>query len=131
MAKSCGICLPVRQVHEATGKIYVATFGWGIWVADLAIDAANGINEVYKADICLSPNRASKEATITIEHFEGKQFLPEIIGITGKHIRKETLHVNQAIFQKSYNLSQFRAGLYFIRLSYGKASQVKRLLINR
>lgn len=57
-------------------------------------------------------------------------FTLEII-ITGKRIRKENLQVDRTVFQKSCNLSQLRAGLYFIRLSSGKASRVKRLLIDR
>ena len=120
------------EVHEATNKLYATTFGRGIWVIDLAVEAEGGApDELFEAGIHLTPNPASSTATLTIKQFEGNQLQVSLIDITGKQLMTEQITLNNGNFQKSYNLSQFHTGLYFLKLSQGKTTRVKRLLITR
>ncbi|OJJ17810.1 hypothetical protein BKI52_28535 [marine bacterium AO1-C] len=119
------------EIHEATGKIYAATFGRGIWVADLAVQAVTSVTENLNLGVSLTPNPAHQEATITVQNFQGKNLKIELIDITGKQVFAEQVIVSQGTFQRSYALQPYRSGLYFIKLSHKKSTWVKRLLINR
>jgi len=116
------------EFNPALNKIYVATFGRGIWENDLntmvgTIDIAGGT----AIGVELFPSLNNGSFTIKIEKQDviKETFQLEIIDINGKMIYSSTL-AGQSIYLQKLDL---KPGMYFARLKNNKVRGVKSFVV--
>jgi len=119
------------EIHEATNKIYAATFGRGIWKTDLFVlvpDTTSGIfNPVYKSVMDIYPNPSDGRFEINIKSTELSEAVLKIIDITGKQVYAERLSLNN-YFRKAYELN-LMPGMYYAIISDEKYSKSVKFVI--
>jgi hypothetical protein len=114
------------EINENANKVYVSTFGRGIWASDLSLlTTVNPVNPC-KDNIEIR-QLGSKSFSIEIPNSScGQSFKEiEVIDIQGRLIYKTSINGSQT----QINLSQINSGLYFVRLISKQGSAVQRLII--
>lgn len=129
------------ETHEKTGKLYAGTYGRGVWMADLFEDEADdGVEDpdevtstdafdFYQTQVSLFPNPATDRLTLHIENLQSTNDLRfELADIMGRTIRDEMFKVSESSFSQSVDIADLKTGLYFIRLSSGNKTIVRRFV---
>jgi hypothetical protein len=114
------------EINENANKIYLSTFGRGIWASDLSLlTSVNSINPC-KDNIEIR-QLGSKSFSIKIPNSACNESFTEleVIDIQGKLVYKAKI----TDAQTQINLSQVNSGLYFVRLISKQGSAVQRLVI--
>ena len=114
------------EINENANKVYLSTFGRGIWASDLSLlTTVNSINPC-KDNIEIR-QLGSKSFSIEIPNSACNQSFTEleVIDIQGKLVYKAKI----TDAQTQINLSQVNSGLYFVRLISKQGSAVQRLVI--
>jgi hypothetical protein len=114
------------EINENANKIYLSTFGRGIWASDLSLlTTVNPVNPC-KDNIEIR-QLGSKSFSIEIPNSACNQSFTEleVIDIQGKLVYKAKI----TDAQTQINLSQVNSGLYFVRLISKQGSAVQRLVI--
>lgn len=113
--------------NSSLNKIYISTFGRGIWETNL--DAMVGIKDNKPADIGISLFPSLNNGKFTIE-LANKAFLNEkleleVIDITGKLVYKSSL-TGETNYQITLNIP---SGMYFARIKSDKISGIKSFVV--
>jgi len=117
------------EIHNTDKKLYAATFGRGIWEANLLDDfgappvAIDNVNESLDFEITLSPNPTYGELNVQISVLE-KPINYEIIDVMGKVVMMGQV-VNKS---ETINLD-FASGLYYFKLINGNKQVVKTFML--
>jgi hypothetical protein len=102
-------------------KVYVSTFGRGIWATDLNVIASlKDTKEEIEADLYPTINNGS----FTID-LKGENVKLEIVDICGRRVYIETLKGHQ----KHDVMLVLSSGKYFAKLTSDKGSGVKSFLV--
>lgn len=114
------------EINENANKIYLSTFGRGIWASDLSfLTTVNTVNPCKdKIEI---RQLGSKLFSIEIPNSECNHSFSEleVIDIQGRLIYKTAI----SGIQTQINLSQVNSGLYFVRLFGSGKSAVQRMFV--
>lgn len=113
------------EIHKPTQKLYAATFGRGLWVADLHQPGLKVANEFYQMQVLLYPNPSSGSVTLKADYAQIEAI--EVIDVLGRTAFESTLMPNALRFGKSFDWSTLPSGLYFVRLKQGNLSKVVKL----
>lgn len=116
------------EFNQAVDKVYLATFGRGIWSADLS--ALTGINEPYiTSDINIELNPTINHGNFTIQMLDASQkaelFTLDILDVKGANVYTSSLSGNDH-YDQQLNLAP---GMYFAKLKSKNYSGVKRFVI--
>ena len=115
------------EFNVASNKLYVSTFGRGIWATDLDVFATNSYGQIQPSHFKLYPTL--NDGNFSIELTENKQELNstsiEIIDIQGKIIPFDKVVTQRKIQLK---VSQNR-GVYFAHIRTGNNMEVKKFMI--
>lgn len=119
------------EIDYVESKLYAATYGRGIWAADL-INPVTGINpqETPMKDLeaTVSPNPCRNMFSLSMNSDRNREIQFEIIDILGDVVLKDKLNIPAGNYEKSFDLSDQPAGVYFVRLSSDFQSKVCRVI---
>lgn len=115
------------EFNPALNKMYVATFGRGIWETDL--NASVGLNSGQSSDIGIelfpSLNNGSFSIKMLQQNALNETLQLEIIDITGKRVYSNTLS-GQTSYQQKLDL---KPGMYFAKIKSPTANGVKSFVV--
>ncbi|MBT5425452.1 MAG: T9SS type A sorting domain-containing protein, partial [Bacteroidetes bacterium] len=117
------------EIHYPSQKLYAATFGRGIWMADLA-SATNGIDAIGSIETRLSvyPNPiVDGQVNIDISGMPAGLMTIDIIDIQGKIVFQEQVPASEGRFNGILN-PDISPGVYFIRSWVGTTMRTTKLL---
>jgi len=112
------------EINYAENKLYVATFGRGVWQNDL-IDESDITTSIQTIDpfknveLGLSPNPNGGNFDLHIKDFDQGDLLVEIIDIMGRVVKSEELFIDRNDWTKTYN-HNLPDGMYFLKMSSQK-----------
>jgi hypothetical protein len=116
------------EINTYDNKLFVSTFGRGIWVTDLVSEQNSGVNEsVHISKINVFPNPASKDFNISISGISEQEMIIQIIDTKGRTYFEMKKYVTEnSNFPIETNLE---SGLYYIRIfneeGYSKSKQLR------
>jgi len=116
------------EINSAANRIYLSTFGRGIWSSPLSVWTAQA--EPPETIATLFPNPAKGIFTISLNPQEvtATGIRLEIIDITGKRIHEEIL----SGIENKIDAARFSPGAYFVRLTTADGkSMSQRLIVQR
>lgn len=117
------------EIHYPSKKLYAATFGRGIWMADLASALSSSQSpEIAQTLLEVYPNPSNGECSINFEGLPEGEIHLEVIDVQGKPV-----FVKEAGYfpgSGSFRIeTELQAGVYFLRLWSGKTVRSSRILI--
>ncbi|MCP4181555.1 MAG: T9SS type A sorting domain-containing protein [bacterium] len=117
------------EIHEASNKLYAATFGRGIWNVDLYENTDNPENNIYNSDMETYPNPSNGTFELVLYNFQSENASLKVLDITGKTVYSSTITSESPEFQKSISLN-VDAGLYYVVIYDEKHSKVRKIIID-
>lgn len=115
------------EIHNTDKKLYAATFGRGIWEANLLDDfggpPVSNSQVEYENDIEVLPNPNKGVFTVNILNFD-KEVNYQIIDVMGSLVDKGVF----VSAQKQFDV-KLASGLYYLKLNIGKKQVVKPFMI--
>jgi len=116
------------EIHAQSRKIYAATFGRGIWMAN-CVQGASGTEPVGfgGSKLNIYPNPTHGAINLKVEGIKASEARIEVISITGERMFEETVAVGNGILQKQLN-PDLIPGVYFIRVWAGKQHLTDRFI---
>ncbi len=113
------------EINEAANKIYLSTFGRGIWQADLSVVSNIKNNTSSNNTISLYPT--INDGNFSITHLDFKNMnVAQVFDITGRLVAQVKLEA--ASTQVSLNTAP---GKYFIKMQSNNDTQVKSFIIQK
>nr|NQU93948.1 T9SS type A sorting domain-containing protein [Bacteroidota bacterium] len=121
------------EISYPENKLYAATYGRGIWQADL-MNPVTGFDEsgsfIRQLEAGVSPNPCTENFQLTVSGEVPGEIEFELIDILGNRV----LHADFALTNNQANrivdVSNLTPGLYFVRIYSGNQSKVCRLVKN-
>jgi photosystem II stability/assembly factor-like uncharacterized protein len=115
------------EFNPALKKIYVCTFGRGVWESDMGtLGIPNNATAEIGVSLFPSPNTGTFTIQISDQKITNETFQLEIIDITGRLVYSSTL-AGQSSYPMKLNLLP---GMYFAKIKSGKHSGVKSFTVN-
>ena len=112
------------EFNPALNKMYLTTFGRGIWATDLnAFTNSIQKNHTESSNFSLYPSL--NHGNFTINSTQIKSYNLQLIDVNGKIVYSENL---QAKKENSFNLT-LAPGMYYAKLSDGQMMEVKRFIV--
>ena len=115
------------EINEAANKIFVSTFGRGIWASDLDVLLSATKLEKCEPEISFTQNADHIGFTMNNYQCEPKLSVIEIIDIKGRVVQRSSFQGTTW----SASASSLNSGLYFLRLSGDNYSKVQKFAIVR
>jgi len=117
------------EFNAALNKIYVCSFGRGIWETDMDALLSAGVNEQQNSNLNIelfpSPNNGSFMITLLDENSKEEVLKLEIVDITGRLVYSTELSGNT-----SYKLEpNLNSGMYFAKIRSKKYNGVKSFVV--
>lgn len=118
------------EIHFPSRKIYAATFGRGIWMADLA-SPMSGIEETNPtlSRLEVYPNPSNSAFTVSFTGLPAGEFVIEIVDIQGREVYSSTPAYSDGSSQTVLE-PMLNPGVYFVRVWSGQTLRTARILIN-
>ncbi|MEM6263040.1 MAG: T9SS type A sorting domain-containing protein [Bacteroidota bacterium] len=118
------------EIHEASQKLYAATYGRGVWVTDLVSNQLQVSNEpgLHQASIAFFPNPSDGKLSLRAEQMPEGKFLLEVVDLMGRVVEKATGNVAGNTFEQEYTWNLL-PGHYFIRLHVGSQMVSRKIVI--
>ncbi len=113
------------EFNVPLNKVYVCTFGRGIWETDLNLITNSIVTTAANMDIELYPTLNNGGFTINTFKKYQEEFRLEIIDITGRKVETATL-IGDKNYQLQFNLP---SGMYFAKISGNNLSGVKSFVV--
>ncbi len=117
------------EIHYPTKKIYAASFGRGIWMADVLNSTGTGIINITDSHLDVFPNPSEGDLLINFSGINPGNLVIQVVDIQGKEILNSSSRNETGSGKISINLN-VPAGVYFIRLWAGDQLRTRRILIN-
>jgi hypothetical protein len=92
---------------------------------------AIGVNELSKDQVSLNvfPNPAKNNLTVSFNNEKGETVSCEFVNAIGQTVRKENLTNDKGVINHNLNISDLQSGVYFVKVSVGSKTSVKKLTI--
>jgi hypothetical protein len=113
------------EINEAANKIYLSTFGRGIWQADLSVVSKVKNTTDNNINLTLFPSINDGNFIITYPDFKNV-INAEVFDITGRIVAQVKLDATTS--KISLNAAP---GKYFIKMQGAKETQVKSFIIQK
>ena len=113
------------EINTADDKLYVATYGRGLWRVNLFDPAALGLDDLQISDLTLSPNPST--GTFKLNWKLNTQITIKIYDSLGKLVFYEK---NRDLSQNPEIELQAPQGLYFLKVNTLNQEVTKKLIIN-
>ena len=97
---------------------------------DLEVDLSNGIKNVDLAGFMVYPNPTTKNLTVSFDINGSKEMNVKFFNTIGKEILSEAVFVN-GTYSKTFNVSDFAAGIYFLEISSENGKTIKKFTVNK
>jgi photosystem II stability/assembly factor-like uncharacterized protein len=117
------------EIHYSTGKIYAATFGRGIWLADLATATSSSGEIENKNKLAVYPNPTSGNMFIEYAGLPLGLMTIDLVDIQGKKVYSQTVS-NESGQGKVKIYPDVKSGVYFVRLKAGNILRSSRVIID-
>lgn len=117
------------EIHYGSEKLFAATFGRGIWMADLASATSSGRNTDIESKLHIYPNPSSGDMNIQYAGLPDGMLTIEVVDILGKSVYQKNLQEN--IGNGSIRVqADLKPGVYFVRLHSGNRLRTRRITIH-
>lgn len=115
------------QLQYQEKKLYVATFGRGIWSVDVpvGIDDRNA-EPTFNVNVFPSPNNGEFQLSLDAENNSG--YTLKIIDIMGRTNYSEEFKANSGTMQRTFDLD-LAYGQYFLHITDGQGSRVVKFVV--
>lgn len=117
------------EINQSTKKLYAATFGRGIWMADLVSEKSPQSDDFYGMEAILYPNPINGTSFNLKTNYNNIEKI-QVIDILGRVRFEESLQTKALKFGKKFEVNTLNSGLYFIRLVSGNLSKVIKMVVN-
>ncbi|MCK5821713.1 MAG: T9SS type A sorting domain-containing protein [Bacteroidales bacterium] len=118
------------EIHYPSRKIYAATFGRGIWMADLASPISSiEIDNSTSSRLDVFPNPSKGAFTVSFTGLPAGEFLIEIVDIQGREVYSSVPAYSDGTTQTVLE-PKLNPGVYFVRVWLGQTLRTTRVLIN-
>ncbi|TAF33779.1 MAG: T9SS C-terminal target domain-containing protein [Cytophagales bacterium] len=123
------------HVHIASKKLYAATYGRGVWVADLlpdttVIDTPTGFENYFlSTKLSVFPNPNKGQFTLEMSGLTVKDLNVEVVDITGRSLCQETLKNIASSHKQQFDLGHLKTGVYFMRISHAHSTRAVKFII--
>ncbi len=119
------------EIHAASNKIYAATFGRGIWLADLIDPVASSAAAIaepgFSAELHPVPNKG--QFTMSVDGLSSGALVSiQIVNVTGRTMYREELRSDEGQLRRSFDLD-LPYGAYYLRIHKGTRSRVLRFVV--
>ncbi|MCX6223893.1 MAG: T9SS type A sorting domain-containing protein [Bacteroidia bacterium] len=116
------------EIHSPSRKLYAATFGRGIWMANL-VQGTSGTEPTgfISSKLSVYPNPTNGAINLQINGIQTSEARIEMISITGERVYEETFAVGDGTIQKQLH-PNLVPGMYFIRVWAGKQHLTERII---
>jgi hypothetical protein len=101
------------EFNQAKNKIYVSTFGRGIWETDLSILTGNIENQISKTQVSIYPTVNNGTFQINLTEYKNKKITMTVIDALGREVNNQILNGGEI---NSVQLNE-KSGLYYIKLN--------------
>jgi hypothetical protein len=115
------------EINEAANKIFVSTFGRGIWASDLDVLLTAAKVDSCSPEIVFTQNADQIGFMLSNSECMPNLSVIEIIDIKGRVVQRSSMQGNTW----SAPTSDFISGLYFLRLSGDNYSKVQKFVVAR
>jgi photosystem II stability/assembly factor-like uncharacterized protein len=115
------------DLHYQSGKIFIATFGRGIWSNDFATVGASE-PPIRRAEMSVAPNPNRGAFTVHIDRLDPGDYQLAVIDVLGRSHIAKTLRLDGASQQLPLE-SALPSGLYYLQLSQGKHSKTVTFMV--
>jgi len=116
------------KIHFFSRKLYAATFGRGIWMADL-VQGTSGTEPTgfISSKISVYPNPTNGVINMQIDGIQASEARIEMISITGERVYEETFPVGNGTLSRQLH-PNLVPGMYFVRVWAGKQHLTARFI---
>ena len=116
------------EFNEALDKIYVSTFGRGIWATDLST-IITGLEipktSQFAFNLYPSPNHGNFTVSFPDNQLSAKEIRITLVNVLGREIYSANL-AGKTTFEINLNLTP---GIYYTRINTGKSMSVKSFVV--
>lgn len=116
------------EINYNQNKIYAATYGRGIWVADIYDISTYSEKTKLETEINISPNPVKDILTINLNGNSNKFDKIQILSIGGQLIKEIKINSGNETYSTSFKNLAF--GVYYLRFSGSKEAVVKKVVYN-
>ncbi|MGI6719243.1 MAG: C10 family peptidase [Bacteroidales bacterium] len=96
----------------------------------LSYNQQTGIDNFDFEGLTIYPNPAKDIITVNLDNYFNKLTL-ELIDVTGKILYKNNYLQNNDLFTDQINVSTYKSGIYFIRLTTEKGTKTKKIILQK
>ena len=89
-----------------------------------------GNNNLKTKNFNLHPNPANKNVTISFNSIEKERHTLIIQNMKGQQVLNESISIQNGLSSKVIDLSQFKSGIYFVKVVNGSSIVTKKLVVN-
>ncbi len=116
------------EIHYPSRKIYAATFGRGIWMANL-VQGTSGTEPTgfLSSKMLVYPNPTNGVVNLQVNGIQTGEARVEMISVTGERVFEEVIPVSNGTIQKQLH-PNLAPGMYFIRVWAGKQNLTERFI---
>jgi|GEM_PF-229976 len=129
------VCICELEINYVENRIYAATYGRGLWMADLLnpVTGTGEDNRLQQADISISPNPSAGIASLEVGNMVPgtAQLRLDILNVQGRVVHTENIPGLHISCRVQLNLSHLPAGLYYVRVSAGAFSRTGKLMVKK
>ncbi len=116
------------EIHYSTNKIYAATFGRGIWMAELASATSSSETVENINSLLIYPNPTSGSLFIDYSGLPSGQMTVDVADIQGKTVFEKIVTNNSGQGNIKIDID-VKPGVYFVRLKAGTKLRTSRIII--
>lgn len=117
------------EIHYPTKKLYAATFGRGIWMADLASGSSSADHPDAMSRLLVYPNPSAGQLDIEYAGLPAGKGVIDLVDITGQVVFSRDIHDFNG--SGAYRLTpDVGSGVYFVRIWKGSMLRTSRIVIH-
>ncbi len=123
----------IQVTDISTGRYPNGNGPFGIMFPTISsVNSPFSVNEIsFSPEISVFPNPADSWIELNIKNHIESQLKIELISITGTIMMEEKMEIYPSdIFTRSYNISMFPKGMYFIKMTIEKELFIKKIIFN-
>lgn len=116
------------EIHYPTKKLYAATFGRGIWMADVIVSTKMDDITLSAEFLDVFPNPSNGQINVTFTGLPSDIILIEVVDIQGKQVHHDQFYSDSGSGLQNITLDA-PSGVYFVRLWAGERLRTARIII--
>jgi photosystem II stability/assembly factor-like uncharacterized protein len=121
------------EIQYSSGKLRAATFGRGLWEADIILGTVgiNVENTISKSDVVVMPNPAQNHISIECPAQNFEKVVLKLVDMTGKELLKTEMTAGADLLKGSLELHSVPNGTYLLNIQTSLKTYSVKVSVNR